>query len=187
MMTITKRFTAEELAFFKEIIDKKLSKAKTDLEFLEEQLQDAADHKGDEADWMDETAQGNDIEMLYHMIGRHKKHIRDLENALIRIHNKTYGICVVSGELIDKRRLMAVPTTTKSLAAKNMINQVAVPATVLVQERKAPAKTRIISRVISNSQTDNSLKQTVNNFPKDDFEHEIEELLNQYDLDSEEE
>ena len=56
--------------------------------------------------------------MLNNMANHQRKYIQDLENALIRINNKSYGICVTTGELIDKKRLMAVPTTTKSVTAK---------------------------------------------------------------------
>ncbi|MBK9488377.1 MAG: hypothetical protein IPO07_05990 [Haliscomenobacter sp.] len=56
--------------------------------------------------------------MLNNMAIRQRMYIQDLENALVRIKNKTYGICSLTGQLIDKRRLLAVPTTTKSLAAK---------------------------------------------------------------------
>ena len=87
--------------------------------------------------------------MLQTMANRQKKHLQDLENALIRVENKSYGICVVTGQLIDKKRLLAVPTTTKSLEAKN-----AIAAESRREERRTPARTpaqhkpRIESKVI---------------------------------------
>ncbi len=54
------------------------------------------------------------------LAGRQEKFVRDLKNALIRIQNKTYGICRVTGKLIPKDRLMAVPHATLSIEAKNM-------------------------------------------------------------------
>jgi RNA polymerase-binding transcription factor DksA len=69
-------------------------------------------------DWVDDSSINNDVEMLNNMAIRQRVHIQDLQNALVRIKNKSYGICIITGELIDKRRLLAVPTTTKSMAAK---------------------------------------------------------------------
>ena len=117
-MSVTLRYSDEELALFKIRIEQKLEKASSDLAFLMEQVQDITDAKEDDGDLMDDVSYNNDLEMLYTMVNRHQRHIRDLENALLRIRNKSYGICMVTGELIDKRRLMAVLTTTKSLAAK---------------------------------------------------------------------
>ncbi|MCB9322571.1 MAG: hypothetical protein H6571_02410 [Lewinellaceae bacterium] len=111
------RYSNEELAEFKVIIEQKLQKANEALKFILDQIE-AITEVGSEGDWMDDTSNSNDLKMLYTMEGRHRKHIIDLENAMLRIKNKTYGVCLATGELIDKRRLMAVPTTTKSLEAK---------------------------------------------------------------------
>ena len=59
------------------------------------------------------------MEYLNDMAIRQRKLIQDLQNASVRIMNKSYGICVVTGDLIDKRRLMAQPIATKSVAVKN--------------------------------------------------------------------
>ena len=67
---------------------------------------------------MDDSSTASELDMLYNMANRQRKYIQDLDSALIRIKNKTYGICTVTGELIDKKRLLAVPTTTKSMNAK---------------------------------------------------------------------
>jgi len=59
-------------------------------------------------------------------LGRQRFHMRDLNNAMTRINNKTYGYCFTTKQLIDKKRLLAVPTTTKSLKAKEQGNSVSV-------------------------------------------------------------
>ncbi len=121
-MSVTKRYSDEELELFKIHIEQKKEKELDNLSFLLNQIEDVKESAANEADWQEDTS-GSDLEMLYTMVNRHRKHIQDLENALLRIRQKTYGICTISGELIDKRRLMAVPTTTKSLAAKNEATQ----------------------------------------------------------------
>lgn len=118
MVTERIRYSDADLADFKKRIDKKLEYARDDYEFVASQIADQTENMESDGDWMDSSSSNNDLELLYIMANRQKKHIDDLEKALIRVGNKTYGICEVSGELIDKRRLMAVPTTAKSLAAK---------------------------------------------------------------------
>lgn len=147
---VSNRYNEEDLAEFKAHVEKKLEKAERQLANLDEQLADAAETKDSQGDWMDDSSNSNDIDMLYMMANRQKKHILDLRNALQRIHNKSYGICIISGELIDKRRLMAVPTTTKSLAAKM---GAATPAKKPFKAKPKPSSStsspKIISRIIS--------------------------------------
>ena len=120
-MTSTKRYSDTELEEFRVLIQGKLDIARVQLEQLQSQIFEITENSDDEygSDWMDDSSINNEIEILNDMAIRQRKYIQDLENALVRIKNKTYGICVVSGELIDKKRLLAVPTTTKSIAAKN--------------------------------------------------------------------
>lgn len=117
----TVRYSDEELAEFRQLIETKWEEAQNQLQTLQEQILEITENAGDEhgGDWMDDSNVNNDVEMLNTMAIRQRKYIKDLENALVRIKNKTYGICVITGELIDKRRLMAVPTTTKSVMAKS--------------------------------------------------------------------
>ncbi len=117
----TVRYSDADLAEFKLLVDKKVEKAKEELNYLQEQIIEITENSGDDhgGDWMDDSSINNDIEFLNNMAIRQRKYIQDLENALVRIKNKTYGICSVTGQLIDKRRLMAVPTATKSVEAKN--------------------------------------------------------------------
>lgn len=118
--TGTARYSDKELEEFRSLINKKLDHAKEQLENLQDQIIEITENTGDEhgGDWVDDSSTNTEVEMLNTMAIRQRKFIADLENALIRIKNKTYGICVITGELIDKRRLLAVPTTTKSLMAK---------------------------------------------------------------------
>lgn len=147
---IINRYSETDLAEFKARIDKDIAKAERRLSSLEEQLADATESKDNEGDWMDGSSNSNDIEMLEMMAARQKKHLYDLQNALQRIYNKSYGICVVTGELIDKRRLMAVLTTTKSLAAKVGNGGLAVKKPFRPEAKPKAGKTpKIISRIIS--------------------------------------
>lgn len=119
------RYSDAELAEFKALIEKKLQRSREQFDMLQEQILEITENSSDEhgGDWVDDSSINNDVEMLNNMAIRQRMYIRELENALVRIRNKTYGICMVTGELIDKRRLMAVPTTTKSLAAKTVQQQ----------------------------------------------------------------
>jgi RNA polymerase-binding transcription factor DksA len=116
----TIRYADSDLQEFKDLIDNKLEKALKELDYLQEQILEITENTDGDfgGDWMDDSTTTNDIEMLNNMAIRQRKYIRELENALLRIQNKTYGICMISGELIDKKRLLAVPTATKSLQAK---------------------------------------------------------------------
>jgi RNA polymerase-binding transcription factor DksA len=117
---VTTRYSDEDLKEFKNVIESKLSKANEQYVSLRDQLKDITENNNDDfaKDITDFSSIQSEIEMLNNMANHQRKYIQDLENALIRINNKSYGICIVSGELIDKKRLLAVPTTTKSVTAK---------------------------------------------------------------------
>ncbi len=121
-VSTTVRYSDSELEEFKAIVEKKLAKAQEELQYLLEQILEITENSGDDhgGDWMDDSSINNDIEFLNNMAIRQRKYVQDLENALIRIRNKTYGICMSTGQLIDKRRLLAVPTATKSVEAKTV-------------------------------------------------------------------
>lgn len=121
MAMVSSRYSEADLAEFKAIVEKLIQKGMDKLERLEEDYKDAAETMENENDWMDDSSSQNDLGMLQTLVFRQRKHVNDLQTAMQRIHNKSYGICVVTGELIDKRRLMAVPTTTKSMAAKALL------------------------------------------------------------------
>jgi len=150
MTSITiNRYADVDLIEFKTAIDKDLTKSEKQLANLEEQLLDAAESNDDQGDYVDGSANQADLEMLQTMANRQRKHILDLRNALLRVQNKSYGICIVTGELIDKRRLLAVPTTSRSLAAKVNPPSEKKPFISAVKPPVAGAPNKIFSRIIS--------------------------------------
>lgn len=116
------RYSDKELAEFKAIVEKKLAHVKEDLEYLSEQLNDINESSLDSrrADWVDDSSMNADKDRLSNMFDRQKKFYESLQGAMVRIENKSYGICSVTGKLIDKRRLKVVPHATKSVEAKMM-------------------------------------------------------------------
>lgn len=116
------RYSDSELDEFRQIINKKLEDARKELALLQAQLTAANEHGTDDtASTFKILEDGSDSlakEEAGQLAGRQKKFIEQLENALIRIENKTYGICRVTGKLIPKERLRAVPHTTQSIEAK---------------------------------------------------------------------
>jgi len=113
-----KRYSDEELAEFKELINKKLEQARKDIKVLRSLL-DNHDMTQTKIVTFEDSASTYSKESNLKLIGRLERFVRDLENALIRIENKTYGICRETGKLISKKRLMAVPHATLSIEAKN--------------------------------------------------------------------
>lgn len=118
------RYSDAELHEFKEIILTKLVEAKRDLEMLRGSLSHTDDHGTDDTSptfkMMEDGSETLSREETAQLAGRQEKFILALENALVRIENKTYGICRVTGKLISKDRLKLVPHTTLSIEAKNM-------------------------------------------------------------------
>ncbi len=114
------RYSDEELMEFKKLIDDKLESTKRELEDIEQQMMELRDNMADEqgGDWFDDSSIHTEIEFLTKMAERQKNFIHNLEMALVRIKNKSYGICLVTGELIEKQRLLLVPHATKSVKAK---------------------------------------------------------------------
>ena len=108
----------------KKLINQKISKAKHDLELIKSAYMN--DHKNGTEDTsptfkaFDEGSTVMSKESNSQLARRQEKFIRDLKTALIRIENKTYGICRVTGKLISKERLKLVPHATLSIEAKNM-------------------------------------------------------------------
>ncbi len=117
------RYTDEELEEFKKIIEEKLVIAKRDYEVLIDQLSNRNDNGVDDTmptyHVLEEGSETQSKEALISMAARSQKFIQGLEAALIRIENKTYGICRETGKLIPKERLRAVPHATLSIEAKN--------------------------------------------------------------------
>jgi|SRR3954454_21857404 len=116
------RYNDADLAEFRSLINKKLEAAKKELAYLQGLITRKDDMGGDETDnrymTMEDGSMSMEREQLSQMASRQITYIDHLEKALIRIENKTYGICRVTGKLIDKARLRAVPHATLSLEAK---------------------------------------------------------------------
>ncbi len=118
------RYSDKDLAEFKEIIIKKLDEAHKDYDLLKATISHKDDHGTDDTSPTFKLLEdGSDVlskEESNALAVRQQKFIQSLENALIRIQNKTYGICRVTGKLIGKDRLRVVPHATLSIEAKNM-------------------------------------------------------------------
>ena len=127
MKTGKKRtYTDKELERFKNIIIKKIDKAKQDLDLLKSAYMNDSDNGTDDTSptfkAFEEGSETMSKEANTQLALRQEKFIRDLKNALIRIENKTYGVCRITGKLIKKNRLLVVPHATLSIEAKNMQN-----------------------------------------------------------------
>lgn len=119
------RYSEEELKEFQDLINKKLEKAKEEYKILKETLNRNNDEgtdatSGGNTKVLEDGAETAEKENLSQLAARQQKYITNLENALVRIKNGTYGICSVTGKLISKERLIAVPHTTQSIEAKLM-------------------------------------------------------------------
>ncbi|MCB0409723.1 MAG: TraR/DksA C4-type zinc finger protein [Flavobacteriales bacterium] len=116
------RYSDEELAEFKALIEKKIEEASIDLEGLKDSLSHKDDNGTDDTihsfNMMEDGAGTLSREEVAQLAQRQEKFIQNLKNALIRIENKTYGICRSTGKLIQKERLRAVPHATLSIEAK---------------------------------------------------------------------
>lgn len=119
------RYSEEELKEFDALINKKLDKAREEYRILKETLNRNNDEgtdatSGGNTKVLEDGAETAEKENLSQLAARQQKYIMNLENALVRIKNGTYGICSVTGKLIPKERLIAVPHTTQSIEAKMM-------------------------------------------------------------------
>ncbi len=116
------RYSDNELNEFKNIIDKKLQAAYSELKYLQEQINRTSSNGTEDTEnkflGLDDSNASMEREYLTQMAGRQQNFIKHLEKALIRIKNKTYGVCRETGKLISKARLKSVPHATLSIAAK---------------------------------------------------------------------
>jgi DnaK suppressor protein len=122
MSATSPRYSDEELEEFRELISSKLDKARKELSLLAEAFSQRDGNNTEDTSptfkLMEDGAEVSSKEELGQLASRQRKFISNLENALLRIQNKTYGICRVSGKLIPKERLRAVPHATLSMEAK---------------------------------------------------------------------
>lgn len=121
------RYSDEELEEFRVLIQEKLDLAKRDYEDMMASLMNRDNNGVDDTSptykAMEEGALTQSKEELTTLAARQQKFIQGLQAALVRIENKTYGICRETGRLIPKERLRAVPHATLSIEAKNMKNR----------------------------------------------------------------
>ena len=116
--TNTTRYSDTELDEFKLLINTKLARAQRELAYFSDQLASGADNSDNKSKGLDDgigTAENNQLAIL---AARQQKYVQHLENAIIRIDNKIYGVCRTTGKLIAKERLRAVPHATLSMEAK---------------------------------------------------------------------
>tara|TARA_R110002124_G_scaffold206114_1_gene372571 strand:+ start:627 stop:1007 length:381 start_codon:yes stop_codon:yes gene_type:complete len=118
------RYSDADLGEFKEIIQKKIEKAQSDLDLIKSaymnDLNNGTDDTSPTFKAFEEGSETMSKEANSQLAIRQEKFIRDLKNALFRVENKTYGLCKVTGKLISKERLKIVPHATMSIEAKNL-------------------------------------------------------------------
>ena len=116
------RYSAEELKEFEEIILKKLEETKSELNYLMATISKKNDSGTDDTSGnskvLEDGADTAEKENLNQLAGRQQKFAQNLEKALMRIKNGTYGVCIETGKLISKDRLRLVPHTQRSIEAK---------------------------------------------------------------------
>lgn len=117
------RYSDEELQEFKDLINRKLQEAQEDYQLLKGSLSHNDDHGTDDTgrtfNMMEDGSETLSREEVAQLAARQEKFIQNLQAALVRIQNKTYGICRITGTLIPKERLRLVPHATMSIDAKN--------------------------------------------------------------------
>ncbi|MBA3648577.1 MAG: TraR/DksA family transcriptional regulator [Chitinophagales bacterium] len=124
MEDVRTRYSDTELVEFKQLIKEKLEASRKELKYLQDQINRTGDNGTDDTEnkfaSSDDGSSSMEREYLNQMAARQILYIDHLDKALIRIQNKTYGICRVTGKLIEKDRLKAVPHATLSMEAKMM-------------------------------------------------------------------
>jgi RNA polymerase-binding transcription factor DksA len=123
-MNENNRYSDKDLAEFKELIQKKIAHAEEDLALIKSAFKNDSNNGTDDTSptfkAFEEGSETMSKEANVQLAIRQEKFIRDLKNAILRIENKTYGICRVTGKLIQKERLKLVPHATLSIEAKRM-------------------------------------------------------------------
>jgi RNA polymerase-binding transcription factor DksA len=116
------RYSDEELVEFRDLINKKIEQTRDELNYIQDSLKQLVDSGNDDIISSSKQMEDNSIiaekEQMNQLSERLRKHLNNLEAALVRIENKTYGICKETGKLISKERLRVVPHTTLSVEAK---------------------------------------------------------------------
>jgi len=115
---VKNHYTPEELKEFETLIKAKLTSAKSELKSIQAEIQNRDGNKADSFNITEFSSEVADKENLERLMNRQMKFVDSLERAMVRIHNGTYGRCKVTGKLISKERLRAVPHTETSIEAK---------------------------------------------------------------------
>lgn len=113
------RYSDEELNEFEALLNEKLNQARKQLQFYHDQIKELSESDDAKQKGLDDGTSTADAERLHTLAARQGKLIKHLDNAKMRIQNKVYGICRVTGKLISKERLKAVPHATLSISAKS--------------------------------------------------------------------
>jgi len=123
-MNENNKYSDNDLAEFKELIQQKIEHAEEDLGLIKSAFKNDSNNGTDDTSptfkAFEEGSETMSKEANVQLAIRQEKFIRDLKNALLRIENKTYGVCRVTGKLIQKERLKLVPHATLSIEAKRM-------------------------------------------------------------------
>jgi len=114
------KYSKDELIEFEKLLTRRRDTRITEIENYIRQISELSENGKDE-----NGIENSGYEVQFNYLFSHKeramKNLKDIENALLRITNNRYGICVVTNKLISKKRLLAVPTTTKSIEGKQML------------------------------------------------------------------
>ena len=125
MQAVKTEYSDQELDEFKALLHSRLKRAQKQTDLFQEQLTEMAENGDKDYDLDDFGSLAREREFIQVMLERQHKHIEDLEDALLRIRNKTYGICEFTGALIDRRKLLAVPTMTRCVTAEHALGKTA--------------------------------------------------------------
>jgi RNA polymerase-binding transcription factor DksA len=145
------RYSEKDLAQFGERIKKDYQQAKLELKMLRDQVSELSEtmSEGFGADMGEDSSSVSQMELLNEQVLRKRDLIQDLQNAMLRIKNKVYGTCSVTGKLIDRQRLEAIPTTTKSVEGMRLEASGQLDITAQDIARRAVARREGPNKIIS--------------------------------------
>ena len=145
------RYSDAELEEFAEIIRTEYASAKAELKTLRSQVAEFSETLTEQfgADLSEDSSSVSQLELLNEQVLRKRNHVQDLQNAMLRINNKVYGVCSVTGKLIDRKRLEAVPTTTKSLEGLQMQESGVMDVTAQDLARQASERREGPNKIVS--------------------------------------
>lgn len=178
------RYSDKELAEFKLLIDEKLTAARKELAYLQEQIVEMNENNSDiqGSDWFDDSSIHSEVELLNNMAIRQRQFIQNLENALIRIENKTYGICLITGNLIDKKRLLLVPHATKSIEAKHIEQATMVPDLNTVAPDERVLRRTAEGKTLKKGTAKKTKGKAARDFDEEDGDESLEAPVEELDL-----